>query len=50
MAWRILWLPMEEWPPIWRVLANIMNKQLQTADKEWSSSFGVGQGANNSSP
>jgi hypothetical protein len=27
-----------------------MNKQLQTADKEWSSSFGVGQGANNSSP
>ena len=34
---------MEEWPPIWRVL----NKQSQTADKGWSSSLGVGQGANN---
>jgi hypothetical protein len=34
MAWRILWLQMEEWPPIWRVLVNIMNKQLQTADEE----------------
>jgi hypothetical protein len=27
---------------------NILNKKLQTADKEWSSSLGVGQGANNS--
>jgi len=28
---------------------NIMNKQLQTADKVWSSSMGVEWGANNSS-
>jgi len=41
-AWRVLRLQMEEQPPIWRVAANILNKQLQTADKEWSSSLGVG--------
>jgi hypothetical protein len=35
-----LW--MKEQPPIWRVAANILNKQLQTADKGWSPSFGVG--------
>jgi len=35
---------------IWRVAAKILNEQMQTADKEWSSSFEVGQGANNSSP
>jgi len=28
---------------------NILNKQLQTADKRWSSSLGVGRGADNSS-
>jgi len=28
---------------------NILNNQSQTADKGWSSSLGVGQGANNSS-
>jgi hypothetical protein len=33
----------------WRVAANILNKQSQTADKGWSSSLGVGCGANNSS-
>jgi hypothetical protein len=32
---------------IWRVAANILNKQSQTADKGWSSSLGVGRGANN---
>jgi len=31
---------MEERPPIWRVAANILNKQSRTADKEWSSSLG----------
>jgi hypothetical protein len=31
---------------IWRVAANILNKQPQTADSGWSSSFGVGQVAN----
>ena len=32
-AWRFLRLWMEDWPPIWRVAANILNKQSQTADK-----------------
>jgi hypothetical protein len=35
---------------IWRVAANILNKQSLSADKGWSSSLGVGRGANNSSP
>jgi hypothetical protein len=35
---------------IWRVAANILNKQSRTADKGWSSSLGVGREANNSSP
>jgi hypothetical protein len=34
---------------IWYIAANILNKQLQTADKWWSSSFEVEQGDNNSS-
>ena len=48
-AWRVLRLRMEERPPIWRVAANILNKQSRTADKGCSSSLGVGRGANNSS-
>ena len=43
-------LQMEEQSPVWRVAVNILNKQLQTDDKGWSTSLGVGQGANNSSP
>jgi hypothetical protein len=35
---------------IWKVALNILNMQSQTADKGWSSSLGVGRGANNSSP
>ena len=35
---------------IWRVAANILNKQSWTADKGWSSSLGVGRRANNPSP
>jgi hypothetical protein len=35
---------------IWRVAANILNKQWRTADKGWSCSSEVGSGANNSSP
>jgi len=50
MARRVLRLRMEEQPPIWRVAANISHKQSSTADKGWSSSLGVGQGGNNSSP
>ena len=34
-------MQMEERPPIWRVPANTLNKQLQTADKGWSSRLGV---------
>ena len=50
MAWRILRLQTEEQPPILRVAANILNKQSWTADKGWTSSLEVVQGANNSSP
>ena len=49
-TWRILSLRMEEWPPIWRIAADIFNEQSRTADKRWSSSLGFGRGANNSSP
>jgi hypothetical protein len=35
---------------IWRVAADILNKELQTANKGWSSALGVGHAANNSSP
>jgi hypothetical protein len=31
---------------IWRIVVNILNKQLETADKEWSSGLGIGKGAN----
>jgi hypothetical protein len=48
-AWRVPRLRMEDPPPIWRVVANILNKQSRTADKGWSSRLGVGRGANNSS-
>jgi hypothetical protein len=34
---------------IWRVAPNIFNKESRTADKEQSSSLGVGRGGNNSS-
>jgi hypothetical protein len=33
-----------------RVTENILHKQLRTAENGWSSGFGVGYGANNSSP
>jgi len=46
----VLRVQMEERPPIWRVAVNILNKHLRTANKGWFSSFGVGRGANNSSP
>ena len=49
-AWRFLRLRMKERPPIWRVAANKLNKQSRTADEGWSSSLGVGRGANNASP
>jgi len=49
-AWRVLRLRTVERPPMWRVAANILNKQSRTTDKGWSSSLGVRRGANNSSP
>jgi len=49
MAWRVLRLRIEEQPPIRRVAANKVNKQSRTVDEGWSSSFGVGRGANNPS-
>ena len=50
MAWRVLRLRMDEQPPIWRGAVNKLNKQPRTADEGWSSSLGVGRGANNPSP
>jgi hypothetical protein len=47
MAWHVLRLWMEEVLWVWRVAANILNKQLWTADKGWSSSLEVGRGADN---
>jgi len=49
-AWRVLGLRMEEQAPVRRVDVNILNKQPRTPDTGWSSSLGVGRGANNSSP
>ena len=46
----VLRLRMEERGPILWVAANKLNKKLRTGDKGWSSSFGFGQGTNNSSP
>ena len=40
---------MEERPQIGRVTANVLNKQMRTTDKGFSSSLGVGRGAKNSS-
>ena len=47
-AWRVLRLRLEERPPIWKVAANVLNKQSRTTDKGWSSKLGVGRVANNS--
>jgi hypothetical protein len=35
---------------IWKVVANVLNKQSRTADMGWYSSLGVERGTNNSSP
>jgi len=40
---------MEERHPIWRVAANILNKQCRTTDKGRSCRLGVVRGANDSS-
>ena len=38
---------MEERPPIWRVAADVLNKQYRRADEGWSSSLGVRRDARN---
>ena len=35
---------------MWRVTANILNKESRTADKWWSSRLRFGRGSNSSSP
>jgi hypothetical protein len=48
-AWRVLGLWMEETASRYGgVAANVLNKPSPTADIGWSSSLGVGRGANNS--
>jgi hypothetical protein len=41
---------MEERLQLWKLAANILNKQPRTNDKGWSPSLGDGRGANNPSP
>ena len=49
-TWSVFRFRLEEWPPIWRLAKNVLNKQLRRAGKGWSSSLGFGWGANNTSP
>jgi hypothetical protein len=42
-AWRVLRLRMGEWPPIWRVAANVLNKNSRTADKGGPPTWGLGE-------
>ena len=48
-AWRVFRLRIEERPKVRKVAANKLNKQSWTTDEVWSSSLGVGRGANNPS-
>ena len=50
VAWRVVRLRMEERRPVWRIPENILNVEPRTADKEWSSSLGVGRGVDKSLP
>jgi hypothetical protein len=43
MAWCILRLQMEEWTPIWKVAANILNKLSQTANNVLRKIYGPTQ-------
>jgi len=40
-AWGVIRLRMEQWPPIWRVAASILNNHSRTADKGRTSSLVV---------
>jgi len=46
---RVLRSRMEERPPMWRVAANILNKQSRTADNVCTANLAAGRGSNNSS-
>jgi len=41
-TWSVFRFRLEEWPPIWRLAKNVLNKQLRRAGKGWSSSLGFG--------
>ena len=44
-SWRVVWFRMEETASsLWKVAANILNKQSRTADKGWSSIWGLDEG------
>jgi hypothetical protein len=47
-AWCILGLQTGDNFQLLRLAENMLNKQLHKANKGWSSSLGVGKGANNS--
>ena len=49
-VWLVLRWRIEERLPIWRVAANILNKQSRTAERGLSFTLGVGRGGNKSSP
>jgi hypothetical protein len=42
-AWRVLRLQMKERPPVWRIAANILNKQSRTTDNGWSPKWELGE-------
>jgi hypothetical protein len=39
-AWRVLGLRMQEWPRVWGLAVNILNKQSWPDNKGWRSSLG----------
>jgi hypothetical protein len=47
-AWRVLRLRIEKRPAVWRVAANMLNKQSRVVYKGWSSSLEFGRRANSS--
>ena len=42
-AWRVFRLQMEERPPIWRVAANILNKQSRQPTRSGAPTWGLGE-------
>jgi hypothetical protein len=43
MAWHVLRIQMEEWPPVWKAAVNILNKQSQTGDNAGQPAWGWGK-------